>query len=376
MGIIFEKEVKRAIKWLYETQNSENFGWSWVADISPNAQNTSEVVYALSLYPDKLGRTEREFLNEAVEFWLLYPSMHSFITIDWVWNVFALVEYKKHWDTFNPPELAAVDANYSDYKRLHLQKIDAAINHCVKRILENQNDDGGWADYRGDHSTVVRTSLVVYMFSLISADDRLASSRKKAVDWLLQLRNPDGGWGNIRSGTFHKSKFQENTDISLRIIDEQFLSSASATGYAILALASIDKFFYRGPLLAAEECLVQMIRSDGRYDIFYEVGIKRDTVFTFRHFGTVWANLALLSVGDHSAVSEQIIRSVKYLLSLQDTITGGFRCSEGSDVYTWSTCNALIMLKRVGDALNELAGTDYIDILVEYIKNKSLDNLA
>lgn len=374
MNIIFDKEIERAIKWLFDTQNSENFGWSWVADISPNAQNTAEVVYALSLFPHKLNALQIDYMNEAVEYWLIYPSMHAFITIDWVWIILALTIYKKNWDLFNGAENNRVESNFNDYRRLQINRIDAAISQCINNILQNQNDDGGWSDYKGDISTVVRTSLVIYTLSLVPENSVISEKRERAIKWLLPLQNADGGWGNVEIGAFHKNQFKDNTSISLRTVDEQFLSTASTTGYVILALATLDRFRYRSQLKKAEECLIQLIHNDGRYDLFYEVGIKRDTVFTFRHFGTVWANLALLAMGDHSVISEEIIRSVRYLLSLQDTISGGFHCSEGSDVYTWSTCNALMLLRRVGDAMTELAGMDYLDILIDYIANKKTLN--
>lgn len=369
MSTVFNKEIGRAIGWLYDTQNTENFGWSWVADISPNVQNTSEVVYALSLFPDRLTKENIEYLNEAVEYWLLYPSMHAFITVDWVWVIIALLEYLKNWERFNPPELSAVEANYRDYRRLHMNKIDAAIKYCVDRILQNQNEDGGWADYRGDNSTVARTSLVIYAFSLLADREKTEGSRQRAISWLLGLQNEDGGWGNVRAGSLRQNQFYGNRDIKLRTIDEQFLSSAAATGYAMLALSSEDKFRYRPELMRAESCLSKLMRADGRYDIFYEIGIKREAVFTFRHFGTAWAVISLLRLNDYSVVSEQIIKSVKYILCLQDSVSGGFRCSEGSDVYTWSTCNALMVLRRVSDAIGELTALDYIDILVDYIRN-------
>ena len=83
--MIYQNEIDNALICLFKTQNKENFGWSWVRDISPNAQNTAEVVYSCSLFIDRLSDDQKQLINEAVSSWLLLPQKHAVLTIDWVW---------------------------------------------------------------------------------------------------------------------------------------------------------------------------------------------------------------------------------------------------------------------------------------------------
>ena len=100
--MIYQKEIKKAIMWLFETQNRENFGWSWVRDISPNEQNTAEVVYATTLFSEILSDNQKQLINEAVRKWLLLPSTHAVLTIDWAWVGMALSKYAEHYEEYAP----------------------------------------------------------------------------------------------------------------------------------------------------------------------------------------------------------------------------------------------------------------------------------
>ena len=127
--MIYQKEVEKAIMWLFETQNKESFGWSWVRDISPNEQNTAEVVYATALFCDILSNNQKQLINEAVRKWLLVPEKHAVLTIDWAWVGLALSKYAEHIDVF-VPEFA-------------IEFVNKDIETCVDAVLALQNADGG-----------------------------------------------------------------------------------------------------------------------------------------------------------------------------------------------------------------------------------------
>lgn len=369
--MLYFKEINRALKYYFNTQNAENFGWSWVRDISPNVQNTAEVIYCCCLFVDSLDRTEKDFVNEAAEYWLMFPSLHAAITIDWIWVGMALIEYKRKWGIFNPVTNRSED-EAKVIRQVAMNKIDAAINLCAEKMKEFQNDDGGWADNKGDVSTVIRTAAVLVFLSKIETpSSELCESVRRGRDWLVRMQNDDGGWGNIRPSDFRLDDKEYGTEITVDVIDEQFESNASATGYAIYALAELNRINNRPFIKRGITRLEAMISCAGDYGIFYEVGMRRETVFTYRHFGTVWATLGLLSAGDQNALSDGIRASVKYILSLQDPISGGFKCTENSGVYTWSTVNALMFLYEVGKSIENLAGIEYTDIILDYIRSKA-----
>lgn len=361
--MLFENEAKRALAWFFATQNLDNFGWSWVRDISPNQENTAEVVYTALKYSELLTETQLEFLNEAVSEWLLYPALHASITVDWAWTALALDLYEERYDYCHP-----------EFTRSEVRN---AIKTCAREIVKNQNLDGGWADYKGDSSMVTRTAFCI--FSLVNVLDSnpdtaaMVKAIDRGIDWLLSMQQPDGGWGNTAEDSLSVAKIRTGARIDSDTVYDQYAPSAAATGYAILALSSADALKYHRPIHDGVGFLEATYREQGGFPIFFECGVRRDTLFTFRHFGTTWACLGLLRSGQVSCLSDLMLSCIRYLLSLQDFISGGFRSSSDSDVYTWSTCNALMTLREMGEALQELSAKDYLDILVDYIKTHPVE---
>ena len=114
-----------------------------------------------------------------------------------------------------------------------------------------------------------------------------------------------------------------------------------------MALGHISPHQYYDNIQRGVTYLRSIQNSDGSYDIFYEIGIRKDVIFTFRHLGTVWALNGLLRNTEISFSDDCISKAIYYLIQLQDDATGGWKCSPESDVYTWSTANALSILAKV-----------------------------
>lgn len=351
--MIYQKEIEKAIMWLFKTQNKESFGWSWVRDISPNEQNTAEVVYATTLFCDILSDNQKLLLNEAVRKWLLMPTKHAVLTIDWAWVGLALSKYSEHIQDYKPD--------------FDIEYVNKDIESCVETILSLQNADGGWGDYKHDMSTTFRTAIsVIFLESQIQIkNDVVDDAVEAAIKWLLQLQNEDGGFGNVLCANMTKNVLSCYAGVEQDIVESQYMSSLSATGYALWALSCYNKFMYSKEINRAAEYLKKLDLSAG-YEIFFEVGIRRGTLFTFRHFGAAWMGIGLLKSGKSKFTSDEIVKLIRHFLSLQDRTNGGFKCNDSSEVYTWSDCNALMFLRLVVDALEDMNGIDYTDIIVEY----------
>ena len=361
--MIYQREIERALNWFFLTQNRENFGWSWTPNISPNAQNTAEVVYACCLFSSLLDGGQKALLQEAVRHWLLRPERHAVLAVDWIWVGMALSLYLERGADFGddagtvPPQ--------------HLRK---SIGVCIHHILKLQNDDGGWGDNKGDQSTVFRTALAIYFLGRQELDSsaELKKALERAIQWLGTLQNDDGGFGVIREHDINEDTRQAYAYLGIepRVIEEQILSSMSATAYALIALSTISPYVSHGMISKAIDYLETSAISQG-YRIFYEVGVRKDSPFTFRHFGAAWMGISLLNSGRRNFTSPSVVRVLKYMLCLEDRAGGGFRVSDASEVYTWSNCNALIFLFRLQESLRRLDGRDYTDIIVDYYMEKT-----
>ncbi len=355
--MIYQKEIQRAIDWFFETQDRENFGWSWVRNISPNEQNTAEVVYACSLFSEYLSDNQKQLINEAVRKWLLMPSKHAVLTIDWAWVGLALSEYSEHYSEFN--------------QDFGIEYIKKDIENCVSSVLALQNTDGGWGDYKNDLSTTFRTSISIVFLTKQTCvkNDAVNDAVDAAAKWLTQLQNEDGGFGNLYIKNLTNKIMAFYAGVEQEIVEKQYMSSLSATGYALWALSCANKYLYGKELNRTAEYL-RNPAFDPDYEIFFEVGIRRGTLFTFRHFGAAWMGIGLLASGKSKFTSPEIIKLIKHFLHLFDHINGGFRCTDTSEVYTWSNCNSLMFLKLVTDSLSQMNGIDYTDIVFEYYMKK------
>ena len=99
---MFEWNISRALNWLFAVQDEDNFGWSWISDVSPNSQNTAEVVSVCSQLSEFLDTNQKILLCEAIENWLLEPSINGAIVIDYVWIMYALIQFSEKYTEFEP----------------------------------------------------------------------------------------------------------------------------------------------------------------------------------------------------------------------------------------------------------------------------------
>lgn len=355
---LFKSNITRALNWLFSVQDEDNFGWSWIRDISPNSQNTTEVVSVCAQFSEYLDNNQKALVSEAVENWLLEPSVNGAIVIDYVWIMYSLIHFSEKYDEFHP-----------DFQ---IEKVYIAAKECADLITGMQNEDGGWGDNYGEHSTSTRTALVIYC--LKSYTMRLGSTSaydnaiEKGVQMLVRMQNEDGGWGNQPAQQVIEEFKGTEHSFSRQIISEQYLSQAVSTGYALMALGHIGPHQYYQNIRRGINYLRSTQNSDGSYDIFYEVGIRKDVVFTFRHFGTVWALRGFLRNTGISFSDDCISKAIYYLIQLQDDATGGWKCTPESDVYTWSTSNALSILAKIlfiSDNAFSIELRNYVDTVLK-----------
>lgn len=70
-------------------------------------------------------------------------------------------------------------------------KINESLSRAVNSLLSKQKHEGYWNYGFNSNSLATAISAVVY------ADYKKKSESKKAIEWLLNTRNKDGGWGDL-----------------------------------------------------------------------------------------------------------------------------------------------------------------------------------
>lgn len=350
----YEEETKRAIEWLLRIRDEREHGWAWVQFISPNEQNTAEVICALLEYSDTWSEDTKAIVAQSVQVWLIHPEEHARLSIDWSWVLLALSKVKKS------NKLSGL---------VNAEEINLAIDTCVDRLLRMQTADGGWSDNPDQKSTTTRTALALWALNEASSyhdQNLLDASIKKAVVWLEGAQHDDGGWGNLVSENIDRV-FQEESELSFDEIRYQSESNGACTGYALVALGSCDdcvsfeRAFHR-----AASYLAKSQDQFGGWPVFTEIGRRNGERYTFRHFSTAWALRGLVANKLADYQSEMVISGLNYLTSLQDDNYGGWRSSPDADNYTWATCNALVTIKLVRNQLSDIKAKHFLRIVCEW----------
>jgi len=360
---LLSTEINNAINWLLKIQDTNKKGWGWIQHIPPNEQNTAEVVSALLDNKERLDSNQKQKLTLAIINWLINPGRHATISMDWAWVLKGLQKIWMHLSYFENGEISH-------------EEVISSKRDCIKWLINNQNEDGGWADNKGDASSISRTALII---SILAAEnqvyeDSMIEVIKRATYWIAKSQNQDGGWGNVRRETIELQLQMGLSEVPYDNIECQYLSNATCTGYVIIALNRIDHHKYRRIIKKGIEFIEKTQLPNGCWPVFCEVGLRKNEVFTFRHFSTTWALTALLDskIRNHSSYS--ILTGIEHLLSLQDEVYGGWKSSMDSDSYTWSTCNAVELLTRVEKDLKYIKAHNFMGIVKEWWKLKTEKN--
>lgn len=349
---IYLEEMKLALTWLFQIRQTQDdlVGWGWIQHIPANEQNTAEVVHALLLSFESFSDSEIEILYQSIQSFLLEPEQHGRITMDYTWILIALQIVEQRLPLFEKV------CNIPLFK----QQIQKAKAQCTRWILSQQNSDGGWGDTKGSISLVSRTALAVMAL-------RQGDSVITALNWLQKQQNDDGGFGNLNPTSPDSMSVHEQLRhfTTLDKLKYQHQSNLACTALAMMAMQYAPNSLHSS-VQKAFNWLIDNQQSNGSWQVFQEVGIRDDKVFTFRYFSTAWALQALVGSGLCDYDELRVLNGVDYLLTLQDEYTSGWRTSLDTDPFTWATCNAIVALHYLRRNASKLKSQNWVGILREW----------
>ena len=327
---LYSDEIKNGIEWLFKIQEKEYFGWSWIKHISPNLQNTSEVILTMSKNIHHLDKKQKEYLRKSVEYWLLEADFHAHLSREWIWALMALNEYT---ESGQVSELSVGEEELKELK-----------NTMISRILSLQNSNGGWPDSMKDVSSLGRTGLALKALSKEKGRTDVNEALKRGAEFIINNQNDDGGFGDVRKADLDTDNQKKILELAYGDVKAQYVSNPASTAYCVMGLIAVSIHKYQKQIGVATQYLIDTQSEDGHWDVFYEVGVKNDNLFTFRHFGTAWVLQCFLDNENVNKRADYVLKGMHYLLQLQDNVFGGWKSSPDSDTYTWATCNALCVM--------------------------------
>ena len=271
--------------WAARRPNVRPGGWAfqYANDYYPDVDDTAVVVLAM----DRLSGNQVDYI-EAISRgreWVL--GMQS---SDGGWGAFEPentheylnnIPFADHGALLDPPTVDVSARCLSMLSQLGASRDDPAVARATDYILLHQEANGSWYG-RWGMNYLYGTWAALCALNGVGIDAHTSPLIRRSVDWLFQVQNADGGWGE--GGDSYRLDYHGHV---------QAPSTASQTAWALLGLMSAgvvdDPRVARGI-----RYLVDTQNADGFWDepLFTATGFPR--VFYLRYHGysryfPVWA---------------------------------------------------------------------------------------
>jgi hypothetical protein len=366
-GTAFGDEVAAACAWLHrrEVKVDGVVGgrWGWMQDVPSEYQNTAEVLVGLNAAAQ---------LDEAT-------FTRAF-------------EYLR--ESLTDPKCNVRDHGWVSLALRQLAPRGGAEAELLRKELNDwlacqQNDDGGWGTRKDELSQVPTTALTVQALRGTHPE-----RRRRGIEWLVDAQHKDGSWalvGRESAGTTDPSGETAHLDERAQRVIRRTRTepNAACTAFGVIALLDDAPEDHDARLQKAARWLLRnriQRRGDdastGGWMIFRERGIRANQWYTFRHFSTAWALIALTRLrGGEFATTREALEALDYMLGLQDPLVrsdnviqqgGGWRTAPDGDPYTWSTVNAIMTLTELGPYIDPPGGKRTVGVLLEEMRQRHL----
>lgn len=180
-----DDNIKKGLQWLSQSQLKDGF---WSSEYSSSLNLTADICNYMTshkLLPDEA---------EKAKSWLVDNT--SSANLDFIARLLPYMDEQQHQD-------------------------------CLIKLLEAQNDDGGWGISEGYASASLDTYIVL---KALLKENTEKGKLYNAVDFLLQSQNSDGGWSYVYG---QESNIKLSSEIAILLND--FTVSTKTTSYSLEA---------------------------------------------------------------------------------------------------------------------------------------------
>jgi len=305
--------VQRAVRWLLEQQSLREGDWKygnpegdpggWPFEFSnswyPDVDDTAMVLTGLCLLSPSSQRAVQPAVDRGFR-WMVsmqnrdggFPvwDKNNWIIFNLLKSLFDVGDYS-HADV-TARVLVALDAVGNLGPSMRWPEIDDAIRSARSYLFKVQEENGSWYGRWGANYTYGTGQVLEgLLLTGSSPDDKKI---RKAVDWLFQVQNLDGGWGESLS-SYDSGKFEPGE------------STVAQTGAVLSGLLHAgvreDPRFQKGI-----RYLLDSQQPDGSWQdrLFYAVNVPRAWYGRYELLSTQAALMVLAAIRDHPAETQGV----------------------------------------------------------------------
>lgn len=254
--------------WQVFVKDTEPGGWAfeYENDKYPDVDDTAvAVIVLLRLEPlmadEGLKRAMREAVEKAVA-WLIAMQNDNggwaAFDRDCTSAILTLIPFADFGELLDPPSVDVTGHVVEALALYGMTRDDEVMTRACRYMLDEQEPDGSWFG-RWGVNYIYGTGAVLPALEAAGVD-MSAEKIVAAGRWLVSRQNLDGGWGESCAS----------------YMDEQFrgrgVSTASQTGWALMALIALDSDEFARPIKQGLEFLKKTQNQDGTWDEPYFTG--------------------------------------------------------------------------------------------------------
>jgi len=287
--------VRRACEWLFEEQvttggdwqvqcEAKPGGWAFefANDTYPDTDDTAVVMMALAYGAPASPRREKAIAR--AEAWLLgmqsrnggWGAFDRNNTQAWTRDI----PFADFGEMIDPPSADVTAHILECFGRMGRRIGDRAVDRGLAYLKREQASDGAWFGRWGSNLTYGIGGVLPALEAI--GEDMGAGYVRRAVDWLLEHQNVDGGWGERVEGY---------DDPTWR---GRGPSTASQTAWALLGLIAAGEAGHEAAAMGVRH-LVETQRPDGGWDEddFTGTGFPTDFMIRYHLYRDIFPLMAL-----------------------------------------------------------------------------------
>lgn len=261
---LVDKQILVGGDWQVQAPRVEPGGWAFEFhnNCYPDIDDTAEVVLALRLgrLPGRDDQRRQKALDRATRWvggmqnrdggWASFDknNNHGYVTA---------LTFSDFGEVLDPSSADVTAHVLEMYGKLGYKTDLASIQAAYRYLRSEQEDDGSWFG-RWGVNYIYGLGAVMPALESIGEDMRQPYVRR-AVQWLVEHQNPDGGWGESCASYVDRDQHGVGP------------STASQTAWAIIAMISAGEVDHPATARGINY-LVQTQQSDGQWDERYYTG--------------------------------------------------------------------------------------------------------